>query len=196
MNIKKRIYFCFGIVLILFISSCSYISDIGKEYNWVETSNGIKFWYFSDEVASSYHWSGSTWNNFAHGNGVFTVYDEDKNVITQENVTAYYGALYERHIKNLSDGKYVGEIFEDEMYGFGVLIKNNNEIFVGQFENSIPNGFLDWYVNNKLNYSGYWVNGLFDGEGVFYKDGTETAGIWKGGKIHEKMIELEDSLGY
>lgn len=196
MTALKKVYLQISVLILLVANSCSYISDIGKEYNWVETSNGIKCWYFSDEEASLYHWSGSTWNNFAHGNGLFTVYDKDNNVITQENVTAYYGALYERHIKNLSDGKYVGEIFEDEMYGFGVLIKNNNEIFAGQFENSIPNGFLDWYVNNKLNYSGYWVNGLFDGEGIFYKDETETAGVWKGGKIHEKMIELEDSLGY
>jgi hypothetical protein len=40
------------------------------------------------------------------------------------------------------------------------------------------------------------LNGSFDGEGTLYKENNETVtGVWKNGKIHEKMMEFSNEVG-
>ena len=192
----KKIYIYLSVTLFFIISACSNISDIWKECNWVNDTNGIKLWTPINEDATTYTWKGQSWNSYAHGKGTITIYDANNNIIKQDTATAYYGAMSKWHIKDVPNGKYVGEVYEKTMDGFGILVKKDS-IFVGQFKNSIPNGRLDWYVNNRLYYTGNWENGSFNGEGTLYKeDDTETTGIWKNGAIYEKMIEYSDSLGY
>ena len=192
----KKIYIYLSVTLFFIISACSNISDIWKECNWVNDTNGIKLWTPINEDATTYTWKGQSWNSYAHGKGTITIYDANNNIIKQDTATAYYGAMSKWHIKDVPNGKYVGEVYEKTMDGFGILVKKDS-IFVGQFKNSIPNGRLDWYVNNRLCYTGNWENGSFNGEGTLYKeDGTETTGIWKNGAIYEKMVDITTEVGH
>lgn len=186
-----------GIIICLsfVFNSCSDFFNFNKEFKWQTTDNDVLFWGVVKDTTYTYEWIGGDWNSFANGKGVLITYNFDNDEIKRDSVEAYYGALRERDVKKVSDGKYVGEFLKKKMQGFGVLVKSN-EIFAGNFANSQPNGSLDWYVAGKLRYKGNWLNGSFDGEGTLYKENNETVtGIWKNGKIHEKMMEFSNDVG-
>lgn len=186
-----------GIIICLsfVFNSCSDFFNFNKEFKWQTTDNDVLFWGVVKDTTYTYEWIGGDWNSFANGKGVLITYNSDNDEIKRDSVEAYYGALRERDVKKVSDGKYVGEFLKKKMQGFGVLVKSN-EIFAGNFANSQPNGSLDWYVAGKLRYKGNWLNGSFDGEGTLYKENNETVtGIWKNGKIHEKMMEFSNDVG-
>lgn len=186
-----------GIIICLtfVFNSCSDFFNFNKEFKWQTTDNDVLFWGVVKDTTYTYEWIGGNWNSFANGKGVLLTYNSDNDIIQRDSLEAYYGALRKKDVKKVSDGKYVGEFEKKKMQGFGVLVKSN-EIFAGNFSNSQPNGYLDWYVGGKLRYKGNWLNGSFDGEGTLYKENNETVtGIWKNGKIHEKMMEFSNEIG-
>lgn len=191
-----RALFIVIIICLSFVfNSCSDFFNFNKEFKWQTTDNDVLFWGVVKDPTYTYEWIGGNWNSFANGKGVLLTYNSDNDIIQRDSLEAYYGALRKKDVKKVSDGKYVGEFEKKKMQGFGVLVKSN-EIFAGNFANSQPNGYLDWYVGGKLRYKGNWLNGSFDGEGTLYKENNETVtGVWKNGKIHEKMMEFSNEVG-
>jgi hypothetical protein len=65
--------------------------------------------------------------------------------------------------------------------------------YIGEIKNKQPNGLgIAIYSNDfTLRYSGYFVNGLYNGKGVMlFKDGTFLSGDWKNGKLNGKGVNL------
>lgn len=191
----RALFISIIICLSFVFNSCSDFFNFNKEFKWQTTDNDVLFWGVVKDTTYTYEWIGGNWNSFANGKGVLLTYNSDNDIIQRDSLEAYYGALRKKDVKKVSDGKYVGEFEKKKMQGFGVLVKSN-EIFAGNFANSQPNGYLDWYVGGKLRYKGNWLNGSFDGEGTLYKENNETVtGVWKNGKIHEKMMKFSNEVG-
>jgi len=68
--------------------------------------------------------------------------------------------------------------------------------YVGEIKNKQPNGLgVAIYSNdNTLRYSGYFLNGMYNGKGVLlFKNGTFLSGEWKNGKLNGKGADLTAS---
>ncbi len=66
--------------------------------------------------------------------------------------------------------------------------------YIGEIKNKQPNGIgIAIYSNaNTLHYSGYFVNGQYNGKGVLlFKDGTFLSGEWKNGKLNGRGAHLD-----
>lgn len=65
--------------------------------------------------------------------------------------------------------------------------------YVGEIKNKQPNGLgIAIYSNdNTLRYSGYFLNGMYNGKGVMlFKNGSFLSGEWKNGKLDGKGASL------
>ena len=65
--------------------------------------------------------------------------------------------------------------------------------YIGEIKNKQPNGLgIAIYDNdNTLRYSGYFVNGAYNGKGVLlFKNGSFLSGDWKNGKLNGKGANL------
>ena len=82
-------------------------------------------------------------------------------------------------------GVYIGDIREVYRYGFGIVIYNNRNIYIGTFdENGLREGqgaFV--YFNSGDCYYGQWHNNKLNGRGtiVYGKDGTTRQDMYKNG---------------
>lgn len=174
------------------MTSCSVITS---NSGWVKTDDAIAIWISDCDTTKSYVWAGEVFDNVAHGKGKVTMPASDGTMVEKE-VNAFYGAIDETEIASLDDGsKYVGNIIDDMMEGFGILSKSN-EIYIGYFHNSKPNGYLKLYKNGNLYYDGNWAEGSFDGEGTLYKeDGSVKTGTWSHGKLKQTFCKASTAIG-
>lgn len=70
---------------------------------------------------------------------------------------------------------------------------NTSIDYIGEIKNKQPNGLgIAIYSNDyALRYSGYFVNGQYNGKGVLiFKDGSFLSGDWKNGKLNGKGANL------
>lgn len=174
------------------MTSCSVITS---NSGWVTTDNDISIWLSDCDTTKNYLWTGEIFDNVPHGKGKVTMPNSDGTVVTKE-VNAFYGAIDETEIVSLDDGgKYVGRIIENMMSGYGVLAKGL-DVYIGEFQNGMPDGYLKFYKDNKLYYEGYWKAGAFNGEGTLYKeDGTVKSGTWENNKLAQTLVEVELPTG-
>lgn len=187
---KRFIYLFLTFCLI----ACSSI-DI-NETKWVSSYNNTLLWLSNVDTSTKYEWSGDVFDSVAHGKGKLTLTNPDGTSCAQE-ANAFYGAIDESEIVLLDDGsKYVGNLVDNMMEGFGVLVKGN-DLYLGNFSNSKPNGYLKLYKNDKLFYDGNWKDGSFNGEGTLYKeDGTIRTGTWENGRLSQTLVEVDVEEGH
>ena len=167
-----------------------------SETKWVTTDDNTLLWLSNVNTLAQYEWSGKIFDSVAHGEGKLTLNNPD-GTSSSQIVNAFYGATDESEIVLLDDGsKYVGNLVDNMMEGFGVLVKGN-DLYLGNFTKSKPNGYLKLYKNNKLFYDGNWTNGSFNGEGTLYKeDGTIKTGTWENGRLSQTFVEVDVAGGH
>lgn len=175
------------------ITSCS-VSDTSS--GWVTTDDGISLWVSNCDTKQAYTWDGEIFDNVANGKGTITMPNNEGEIITQQ-AEAFYGAIDDNEVVSILDGsRYVGNIIDDMMEGYGVLSKGD-ETFIGYFHNSKPEGYLKWFKNGKIHYEGNWKEGAFNGEGTLYKeDGTISSGEWINGKLTSTFVDVELPTGH
>lgn len=164
---------------------------------WVCIQNeDLYIWTEANKQNITYNWDGESFDKLIHGNGVLSIYNNDS-LISQQTITAYYGASSLDKVMTLSDGStYISKTQGDLFEGFGVYLKGQ-DVYVGTFSKSNPDGFLNWYKNGKLYYSGEWTNGKFCGRGILYKeDGSIKQGTWKDGKLLQTHIQQKTAEGF
>lgn len=158
--------------------------------------DGIRIWLADADTTFFYRWEGEAFDSVAHGNGVIRVFDKDS-LIEERKVKAYYGALIDSDIADVSDKEhYVGELDGDNFDGYGVYDKNG-EIYIGHFKGGKPHGYLSWYKNGKPYYVGMWAEGTFHGEGTLHKeDGTVKSGEWENGNLTQTIVDVQLKNGH
>lgn len=192
MKPKKTIFLILCFILCL-LSSCQ--KEVSKE--WIPIQNtDLYIWGTPNESNLFYQWDGDSFDRLIHGYGTLSVYNNDS-LIEQKATTAYYGTLSNDGIATLSDGSsYIGKIQDGLFNGFGVYIKGE-DIYVGTFSQSNPNGFLNWYKKGRLHYTGEWQYGKFHGEGIWYKeDGSIRTGTWENGKLSQTLVDQDTPQGH
>ena len=189
---KPFLYPLFMFILLL-CQSCSST----RQHNWVTDDNsGLLIWTGIQDSCVSYRWEGSSFDKVIHGKGVLSIY-ESNHLISTDTIEAYYGVIKSIDIYKLEDGsKYIGKIQDDLFEGFGVY-QEDNDLYIGHFSESKPNGHLNWYKNGKLYYSGRWENGVFQGEGTLYReDGSIKKGTWENGKLVQTYLKNQTAEGF
>lgn len=179
--------------LVLFLSaSCSFRPD----QLWMKTNEDVWLWVSSSDTTKSFLWKGNVIDSVPNGIGVLTVIDADGHK-TGHNINMFYGAQSIEDVMTMDDGsQYVGAIVDDKMEGFGVLVKTD-ELYIGYFHDSKPDGFLKLYKKSKLYYEGYWKDGAFNGEGTLYKeDGSIKKGTWENGKLIQTYYKDNTDEGF
>ena len=179
--------------LVLYMASaCSSTPD----YQWIRTDGDVLLWLPSSDTTKSYVWRGNVIDSIANGNGILSAFDTEGKEI-DSNVNMFYGASSLEDIITMDDGsRYVGALVDDKMEGFGVFVKSN-EVYIGTFHESKPNGFLKLYRNDRLYYEGYWKDGAFNGEGTLYKeDGSIKTGDWVAGRLSQTLVDIQLPQGH
>jgi hypothetical protein len=99
------------------------------------------------------------------------------------------------------EGKYSGNIFNNQPQNLGVLEFNNGNKYEGMWNNGIPNGkgVLTW--GNGDNYNGEFQNGEMTGNGILHFNDNPMyeryEGKWKNGKLNgDCMMVLQNGAIY
>lgn len=183
-------YLCYIVISTFLLLSCS------REpvFQWHRTVEGYYVW--SDEKDSSltYSWNGEAISDVAYGMGILTI-SKYGTEIERKRICLQYGADSADKKTTAEGQSYIGIAKDGSLSGFAVLI-NGNDVYIGNFSRSRPDGKLDLYKDGKLYYSGEWKNGTITGYGSLYlKDGEIISGRWKDGKLVETNITVNTSEG-
>lgn len=189
---KKQLLF--SLLLSFFLFSCGKKKETSIERKWVTTVNGDYKLLTTPEDSLSYRWEGGDFEGVIHGKGKLYAYYGDS-LISTKGIEAYYGAIRQEDIISSGKDKYIGSIKEKKFSGFGVLVKPN-ELYIGEFEEDYPNGYLIYYKEGKRSYIGMWEHGKRTGRGSNYReDGKIVSGIWKDDAIFELDTTLTTEKG-
>jgi len=179
------------ILLVFSLFSCN--RNISIEKKWVTTDNNYLLLTQPDD-SLSYHWEGGVFENVINGKGTLSAYYAGRQ-ISSKTIEAYYGATSKEDVLNSNGSKYIGSVKENNFIGFGVWVLPK-EIYIGEFLEGHPNGYLSYYKNGKLSYRGEWQNGMRSGKGTNYKEnGKIVSGIWKDNKIFEADTTITTANG-
>lgn len=87
---------------------------------------------------------------------------------------------------------YRGDVVNGTFTGYGTLVYENNDRYIGRMENGRPNGsgqFID--VTNNRRYQGIFRNGEMHGEGSYtFGNGSRYKGRFAGSQPHDSDGEL------
>lgn len=185
------------IILLLIICFFSCQKNKEKNKDWIKTQNEYVFFGNADSDTLNYIWEGDVFENIIHGDGVLYSYHNGE-LIEEKNISAYWGALRNEDVLKLSKNEeYIGQVTKGKfLNGFGILVKENREVYVGHFIESKPNGILTFYKNETVYYKGEWKDGTFNGFGTLYKeDGGVSKGIWENGNLTQTDKTVQTSKG-
>lgn len=83
--------------------------------------------------------------------------------------------------------EYVGDWIEGRFEGVGVMIFANGDRYEGQVKNWLYDGNGIYTFSSGEQYDGAWVDGLHDGYGIYsWPDGKSYTGEWHKGMFHGK----------
>lgn len=189
---KKQLLFLLSLFYFLF--SCSKKEKTNIEKKWVATVNTDYKLLTTPEDSLSYRWEGGNFEGVIHGKGKLYAYYGDS-LVSTKGIEAYYGAIRQEDIISSGENKYIGSIKEKKFSGFGVWVKPN-ELYIGEFVENHPNGYLIYYKDGKRSYIGMWEHGKRTGRGTNYgEDGKIVSGIWKDNAIFELDTTLTTEKG-
>ena len=78
------------------------------------------------------------------------------------------------------DGKYIGQVINDEAEGKGIFYGDNVDKYKGEWRNGNKEGKGIYYWNNGCRYEGEWRNCNKEGKGIWYnKDGDRYEGNYR-----------------
>lgn len=188
----KNIRYGFFALIIVLLYSCASLESV----KWIKTGEEISLYLQNPDTAFIYTWQGDSFEGIANGNGTL-IYSDNEGKLINQKTNAFYGAINNELVVSLDDGsKFIGNIIDDMMTGYGVLVKDR-DLYIGEFLNSKPNGYLKLFKNNKLFYDGNWNDGTFNGEGTLYKeDGTIKSGTWDHGKLTQTFVDITLPSGH
>lgn len=179
------------LLILSLLNSC----NIFHTPKWIISDGNVRIWAADIDTTAAIIWTGGEFEGLANGEGIFKCTNKD-GVVLETPIKAFYGAINEDDIVKLDDGsKYVGETRDGNFEGFGVL-ENRDDLYIGYFSKSAPNGKAKWYKNGKLWYEGEWLNGQFNGEGTYYGGKTIKSGHWKEGKLIETEVDVNLANGH
>ncbi len=85
-------------------------------------------------------------------------------------------------------GHYVGNWYKNMRNGSGKHFYANGDVYHGLFVNDKREGFGVYYYATGDKYAGWWELDLMSGQGtITTKDGKSKRGVWKKGKLVEKI---------
>ncbi len=179
-------------MIILFFGCAKKVS-----YKWYKTVDD-KFLLWTSDSSYDYLWEGESIGGIANGVGQLKTLKADSIIslikFTKANPLVF-GALDKNSIENFDDDLYVGETKDRKMHGFGVYIKENNIVYIGEFNKGSIDGENSKYTDGKLLYQGSWLRNKKNGFGIFYQsDGSIKEGFWKNGKLdslQEQKLRLK-----
>ena len=186
-------YIGFIILITLFFSGCT---DKPNGF-WVQTlPTKTKIWLASIDTSLTYQWEGETFDSVANGKGVLTIL-KNNSVVDRKETRATYGVIDDSDIVLVgSNERYIGGTDGELFEGYGVYLKGS-EIYIGNFHEGKPNGFLTLYKKGKVYYSGLWKAGAFHGEGTLHKeDGSIKAGEWSNGQLIQTLVDTQLKTGH
>ena len=191
-KIRNIIYTILTSLYIILANSCSSYPD----HLWIKTNDNIWLWISLSDTTKSFLWKGDVIDCVPNGIGNLSVIDTDGHK-TDYKKNLFYGAQSIEDIVIMDDGsQYIGNIIDNKMEGFGVLVKTD-ELYIGYFHNSKPDGFLKLYKKGKLYYEGYWKNGSFNGKGTLHReDGSIKTGNWIEGKLSQTLVDEQLPQGH
>ena len=185
--IHCAIIFCIG----LFIFGFFYFSDY---HSWNKDSE--RQLYIWTNKTDELSWIGGEKGEFAYGKGKI----KDVNGYISD-VDLIYGIEKEYFITlGSSNNKYAGEFgyrgFKKIPNGRGVCICSDGQVYAGEFSyGEIIEG--EHFVNDKLQYEGYFSDGLYSGFGKYFEDGEIVyAGNWVNGKPEGEGTEYHEGAEF
>ena len=170
------------------------------EYGWFEDRKNFTFyegmWKNSmkngigiENYADKSEYKGNFVNGKKHGIGIYKWIDGSSyEGEWKENKLEGYG------IYTFKDGSlYKGEWKGNRMNGIGEFSYPGVKTYIGYFQRDLRNGFgiSIWHQNNKA-FIGFWKNNLQDGLGKFIANNKVRYGVWKEGKMSEKINSKTD----
>ena len=180
-----------------------------KEYYYTGEINGIYAWgYGWFENLKKYNYYEGNWKN-SMKNGIGIEYYEDNSEYKgtflngKKDGIGFYkwvdGSSYEGEWKEnklngygiytFKDGSiYKGEWKGNRMNGIGEFSFPGIKTYIGYFQRDIRCGFgiTIWHIENKA-FIGFWNNNQQNGIGKFISNNKMKYGIWKDGKLIEKI---------
>ena len=189
-NSEKSFYY-FGETLNNKISGFGYYEDSkkGSKYEG-EWKNSVRNGYGIEHYEEGSIYKGTFLNGKKHGIGVYTWMDK----------SFYEGEWYNNYINGhgkyiYSDGSvYLGSWYCNKMDGFGEFTYSSKRTYFGFFKNNMKSGFgIFFKYEEKKAYIGFWENNKQNGLGQFIHDKKNIYGIWKSGKLINK-IQTKDEF--
>lgn len=178
------VFFVFLSMVLLVTTSCS-----KKERDWIQTKEGYYFYGTIVKDKSIYSWNGETRGTVIHGKGDLTVYSGDGQYKNTAAINAYYGTISDKDWLETPEGKFIGEVKDNEPKGFGVLM-NGNTVSIGKFNKGKLNGEAVVYVDDELRYRGEMSDGQYNGHGMELDHGKVHIGKWEDGKLTESSLSI------
>ena len=154
-------------------------------------------------------------------NGFIEQIDEpfnDELEVILKNIKDKHLNFFINEVNVFENGTYIGDLMDDKKNGFGVMLSNNEVIYIGHWENDAMNGkgyfrncFYDIYQEGEFKNDelingerGNWGNFIYKGdfykndiyEGVYkYFDFLEYTGTLKGKYLYGKM-KIKNGIEY
>lgn len=191
-HLKNLVFSVLGALIVLCTGCSSDQTNCWKTFD----NNGVKLYVPISDTSKHFFWEGEIFDSIAHGKGHLKIV-ENNSTIYDGDTTFYYGTYNPNLIVYVSENeKYVGNTEDERFEGFGVYDKGE-DLYVGTFEDGLPNKYLKWYKKGKLYYCGNWENGKFNGEGTLYKeDGTIRKGDWIKGELNQTFVDKQVAEGH
>lgn len=151
--------------LYLLVSLSLVFIGCNNDYAWKTTSDGVRVWVKEKSSDYEYRWEGNSLEGVAYGTGKLEILKKG-DVVSSEYVRAYYGSFSPDSRKiSANNDTIIGNLDDDgNITGFAVTVSPLGDVYIGNFENHKPDGYLAYRKNGVTLYRGNWKNGLRDGE--------------------------------
>ena len=199
---NTHIWFWKLLVITAIVAMFTSCSKKQPNASWTDLGNNNKAWLVDSAsnlfAQKKYIWTGSYIENMPHGEGTLKCMTNDNEIIYSQNINAYFGCLNTNTLDKINNGG-AQEVYWGDSNGNGkqglVVIKRNNFIYIGEFDDDKATGDVTVYDNEKLYYKGGWDGDVFKGEGtLYYPNGNvQYCGALKNSKRNGKGIEYYEN---
>lgn len=173
MKYKSHSFYDLNIFVLLLLLTLCLSSCKSKKKEWIETSNGLRFWGLKADDNAQYSWIGDSVHGLPNGKGKLKVVTDNGEYSDVEKLTMFYGSLSMNDWKELPDGKFLGKEKKNRPEGFGVLLTDNTTLIGNFHKGKLDDGVVTILLNNQLLYHGQYEDGKYNGNGLLYNKGKK-----------------------